>query len=182
MGAQLWMPLDGLVQPPRQFKNNVNKLGAETLIKLKFTPSPADSCLFSQRNGADIIMLSIYVDDVFIIGRKEAILQILKDIPEHNFMITVASTPDDDSDDDSDDGTLPPNLISGYESSDDSDDEDDTPKTTRRSTSRSGPSDITWKRSPASLMVSTAKENKEGFTKRQFDSATAARAFYHVVS
>jgi hypothetical protein len=30
-------------------------------------------------------------------------------------------------------------------------------------------------------MVSTVKENKEGFTKRQFDSATAARAFYHVV-
>jgi hypothetical protein len=30
-------------------------------------------------------------------------------------------------------------------------------------------------------MVSTVKENKEGFTKRQFNSATAARAFYHVV-
>ena len=29
-------------------------------------------------------------------------------------------------------------------------------------------------------MASTVKENKEGFTKRQFDSAKVARAFYHI--
>ncbi|MGL4350647.1 MAG: hypothetical protein ACRCT2_08825, partial [Plesiomonas shigelloides] len=85
---------------------------------------------------------------------------------------------DSDTDDDADDA---PGLVPRTCDSDSDDDSyEDLPGLARQKRKRSTPSPITWKRN-RSFMVATVKENREGFTTRQFERAKAARTFYHSV-
>ena len=76
----------GLVQAAIQFfkfwKNIlVNKLG--------FKSSLADPCLFHRGSGRDLVLICLYVDDGYAIGRKENILRFFEEVRAQKVKITT---------------------------------------------------------------------------------------------
>ena len=57
--------------------------------KLGFKTSPADPCLFSRGTGNDLILICLYVDDGFAVGKDEALLQLFEEVKREKISITV---------------------------------------------------------------------------------------------
>ena len=51
----------------------LQKLIRVTIIKIGFVKCEADGCLLIQVNNIGIVILRIYVDDMLVVGNKEAI-------------------------------------------------------------------------------------------------------------
>ena len=66
----------GLVQSARQFF----KLWKQIMIDLEFKPSTADPCLFFKGKGEDIILVCLYVDDGYALGKKSNLDQFFKEL------------------------------------------------------------------------------------------------------
>ena len=69
----------GLVQSARQFF----KLWTQILKGMGFEPSPADPCLFVKGKGEDIVIICLYVDDGYALGREATLLQFFADLKKH---------------------------------------------------------------------------------------------------
>jgi hypothetical protein len=76
----------GLVQSARQFF----KLWSKIMVKmLGFTASLADPCLFTRGTGKDILIVCLYVDDGYCIGKKANILKFFDEIRACDLNITT---------------------------------------------------------------------------------------------
>ena len=76
----------GLVQSARQFY----KLWAKTMSeKLGFKASPADPCLFSRGSGTNLLIVCLYVDDGYCIGKEANILKFFEEIRACGLKITT---------------------------------------------------------------------------------------------
>jgi len=75
----------GLVQSARQWYKKL----VEILEKLGFQQSLADPCLLVKRTENSIVIITLYVDDCYCIGTKDAIKQTIRDIKTAGFTIKI---------------------------------------------------------------------------------------------
>jgi hypothetical protein len=68
MYAELGAYVYGLPEASRAF----NELLNETLIDLGFKPTKADKCMYTKRNGADISIICVHVDDLLVLSPNES--------------------------------------------------------------------------------------------------------------
>ena len=81
----------GLVQAARQYyKKFVGKLR-----KIGFTGGYPDPCLMTRRNDKGICFIAIRVDDLLLVGDKEAIDQAIADLKGEDFKLKLEGTLDD---------------------------------------------------------------------------------------
>ena len=64
MVCRLHKALYGLKQAPRAWYEKIRK----HLISLGFTCSPTESTLYVRKDGADLLVLVLYVDDILLTG------------------------------------------------------------------------------------------------------------------
>ena len=89
--VKLCKTIYGLTQSSRAFF----KLWANTMESLGFKQSPADPCLFSRGMGDKLLILCIYVDDGYILGKKPEIKQFFKELRATGIKITTEESTDD---------------------------------------------------------------------------------------
>ena len=82
--------IHGLVQAARQYW----KKFIGVMEKLRFKLSKADPCFMFHRNEHRICMISIYVDDNFLVGEDEAVDQTTAQLQEH-FKIKIEDSDND---------------------------------------------------------------------------------------
>lgn len=90
----------GLKQSGRAWNEHLNK----TLIKLNFSRSQTDPCIYVKKNKADLLIITVYVDDLLILSNNEEGLLILKkelsrtfkmkDLGEATYLLGLAITRD----------------------------------------------------------------------------------------
>lgn len=90
----------GLKQSGRAWNEHLNK----TLIKLNFSRSQTDTCIYVKKNKADLLIITVYVDDLLILSNNEESLLILKkelsrtfkmkDLWEATYLLGLATTRD----------------------------------------------------------------------------------------
>jgi hypothetical protein len=78
----------GLKQSP----HNWNKLLDDVLVKMGFTPTRTDPCLYTARINGILTYILIYVDDILIASRTQAGVNLVKDHLARNFVITDLGT------------------------------------------------------------------------------------------
>ena len=66
--------LYGLKQAPRAWNNRID----EHLLNLGFSKSLSESTLYVKIDGADILIISLYVDDLFVIGSNSSLVEKFK--------------------------------------------------------------------------------------------------------
>jgi hypothetical protein len=66
--------LYGLRVSPRRWYEKFK----ETMLKLKFTVYPFQTCIFHWSNGKDLVIVGLYVDDILIIGNNNSKIKNLK--------------------------------------------------------------------------------------------------------
>ena len=86
---QLLKSMYGLVQAARQFW----KLWAHIMEKkLNFKRSPADPCLFARGAGETLLLVCLYVDDGFTLGKRAEILKFFEELKTEGLNITTEDT------------------------------------------------------------------------------------------
>jgi Reverse transcriptase (RNA-dependent DNA polymerase) len=75
----------GLVQAARQFFLKFGKI----LKKVGFEQNRLEPCLFHKRVGDHMVLVSIHVDDCYVIGKPESIEQVVKDIENEGLKLKV---------------------------------------------------------------------------------------------
>ncbi len=76
--------LYGLRQSPRLWHKTLKA----ALGKMGFSPMKADPCVMKRGDGADMIVLGIYVDDILVIGARQAMVERFKQALRSRFSIT----------------------------------------------------------------------------------------------
>ncbi len=89
--VQLLKTIYGLTQSSRAFF----KLWADTMEKLGFKQIPADPCLFCRGYGATMLILCIYVDDGYVLGKKPEILKFFEQLRAAKIKITTEESTND---------------------------------------------------------------------------------------
>ena len=76
----------GLVQASRQY----NKKFTDVLVnKMGFKQCLADRCLYFRQTDKGIVIVLTYVDDNLCVGQREALQEVVDEIPKHGLQITV---------------------------------------------------------------------------------------------
>ena len=83
--------LYGLVQSARQFFSKFR----EVLLRLGFSQSRSDPCLFSKQINGSLLLVAIYVDDCYVIGNNPDIEQFIVDLKSSGFKLKVENVPTD---------------------------------------------------------------------------------------
>ncbi len=89
--VQLLKTIYGLTQSSRAFF----KLWADTMERLGFKQSPADPCLFCRGYGETMLILCIYVDDGYVLGKKPEINKFFEQLRAEGIKITTEESTDD---------------------------------------------------------------------------------------
>jgi len=89
--VQLLKTIYGLTQSSWAFF----KLWANTMEELEFTQSPADPCLFTRGTGESMLILCIYVDDGYILGKRPEILKFFAQLRATSMKITTEESTND---------------------------------------------------------------------------------------
>ena len=76
--------LYGLKQAPRSWYNKID----EHLLNLGFAKSLVEVTLYIKSEGADILIISLYVDDLFVIGSNTSLVEKLKKEMMEEFEMT----------------------------------------------------------------------------------------------
>lgn len=66
--------LYGLKQAPRAWNKKLN----ETLIKIGFTGTPSEPCVYTKLFGEELVILGIFVDDIIVFFKSELTFDIVK--------------------------------------------------------------------------------------------------------
>jgi Reverse transcriptase (RNA-dependent DNA polymerase) len=80
----------GLVQSARIFYLKFKAV----MIKLEFTPSTSEPCLFSKKANGSMIFVVVYVDDCYVIGSDMNLKLFISDI-QKEFQIKIQEIPTD---------------------------------------------------------------------------------------
>ncbi len=83
--VQLLKSMYGLVQAARQFFKKFSGI----LKSIGFVQSYADPCLFIKRTTTSVVLIAIHVDDCYIIGKREDIEKVIKDIEKSGLKVKV---------------------------------------------------------------------------------------------
>jgi hypothetical protein len=75
----------GLVQAALQFFKKFKAV----LLKIGFTQSVAEPCLFIKRSNSKIILIVIHVDDCYVVGEMNMMEQVIKDIEMNGLKLKV---------------------------------------------------------------------------------------------
>lgn len=81
MVCRLVKSLYGLKQASRQWNEKLTS----ALVQLSFTQSCLNYSLFTKRNGAAIIVILVYVDNMLITGNNKELIQSTKEDLQHIF-------------------------------------------------------------------------------------------------
>jgi Reverse transcriptase (RNA-dependent DNA polymerase) len=83
--VELLKSMYGLVQAARQFFLKFCKI----LKKVGFEQNPSEPCLFHKKAGDHMVLMAIHVDDCYIIGKKDSIEHVVKDIEKEGLKLKV---------------------------------------------------------------------------------------------
>ena len=78
----------GLVQAAQQYY----KYFAESLIRMGFIHLKADPCLLTHKNEKGIVYVAVWVDDSLLIGDKQGIMDLIKEIEQTTMTFKVTDS------------------------------------------------------------------------------------------
>jgi len=76
----------GLVQAARKWHKKL----IEVLKKIGFKGGIADPCLMMQQNNLGVNLMSVYADDIFCIGKREALKKLVRDLEAEGQSVKVS--------------------------------------------------------------------------------------------